>query len=376
MRSERTDNRESIIIKTSVIGIVTNILLSAFKVAVGFISNSIAIMLDAVNNLSDAASSIITIVGAKLAGKKPDINHPYGYGRIEYISALVISMIVLYAGITSLKESILKIMHPEETNYTLPTLIIIAVAVVVKIMLGNYVKSVGKKVNSESLINSGEDARLDSIISASTLVAAIIYLLTKVSLEAYLGAIISLIIIKSGIGMAGETMSNILGQSEDASFAKEIKDEIKKFKEVKEAVDLILNDYGPATHTASVHIEVEDTLDANEIDKLTRDITEAVQKNCNVALTAIGIYSINTKDEEIKKMREEVTKIILSHEHVLRTHGFYYDKEAKTMRFDVVISLKSKERERIFSDIIKEVQEKYKDAKIIATLDTDFAEAR
>ena len=160
MRSERTDNRESIIIKTSVIGIVTNILLSAFKVAVGFISNSIAIMLDAVNNLSDAASSIITIVGAKLAGKKPDINHPYGYGRIEYISALVISMIVLYAGITSLKESILKIMHPEETNYTLPTLIIIAVAVVVKIMLGNYVKSVGKKVNSESLINSGEDARL------------------------------------------------------------------------------------------------------------------------------------------------------------------------------------------------------------------------
>ncbi len=120
------EDRESQIVKTSIIGIVTNIVLSSFKVAVGIVSNSIAIILDAVNNLSDAASSIITIVGAKLAGKKPDIKHPYGYGRLEYLSALVISTIVLYAGITSLRESILKIIHPEETNYTLPTLIIVA----------------------------------------------------------------------------------------------------------------------------------------------------------------------------------------------------------------------------------------------------------
>ncbi|MBQ7743322.1 MAG: cation transporter [Lachnospiraceae bacterium] len=370
------ENRESQIVKTSIIGIVTNIVLSGFKVAVGIVSNSIAIILDAVNNLSDAASSIITIVGAKLAGKKPDIKHPYGYGRLEYLSALVISMIVLYAGITSLRESILKIIHPEETNYTLPTLIIVAVAVVVKIILGTYVKSVGEKINSDSLINSGEDARLDSVISASTLIAAIIYIFTHISLEAYLGAIISLVIIKSGIGMARDTLSKILGESADAKLVKEIKSEIKKFNEVKGAYDLILNDYGPDTHTASVHIEVLDNLDANDIDKLTREITEQVHKNCKVALTAIGIYSINTKDEEIRKMREEVTRIILSHDFVLQTHGFYYDKDAKAMRFDVVISLKAKNREKIYSEIINEIQEKYNDVKINATLDTDFTEKK
>lgn len=369
-------SRERVIVKTSVIGIVTNILLSIFKVIVGVISNSIAIILDAVNNLSDAASSIITIVGTKLAGKKPDIKHPFGYGRVEYISALVISVIVLYVGITSLRESVIKIIQPEEVNYTTPTLIIVAVAVVVKILLGTYVKNVGEKINSDSLINSGEDAKLDSIISASTLVAAIIYIFTKISLEAYLGAIISLIIIKSGIGMVRDTVSNILGESADAKFAREIKAEIRKFDRVRGAYDLILNDYGPDSYTASVHIEVIDNLDANEIDKLTRDITKVIYDKYNVTLTAIGVYSINTRDEEIKNMREDVYKTALAHEGVLQMHGFYFDKESKTMRFDVVVSLKPKNRDEIFDNVVKDIQNKYKDVKIIANMDTDFAEAK
>ena len=368
--------RESIIVKTSIIGIVANILLSAFKIVVGLISHSIAIILDAVNNLSDAASSIITIVGAKLAGKKPDIKHPFGYGRVEYLSALVISMIVLYAGITSLRESIDKIIHPEEVSYTTPTLVIVAVAVVAKILLGTYVKNVGEKINSDSLINSGEDAKLDSVISASTLVAAIIFIFTKVSLEAYLGAIISLIIIKSGIGMIKDTVSNILGESADPDFASDIKAEIRKFDKVRGAYDLILNDYGPDTYTASVHIEVLDDLDANDIDKLTRDITKVIYDKFNVAISAIGVYSINTHDEEIKNMRENVAKIVLSHEHVLQMHGFHYDKEKKIMRFDIVVSLKSKDRDKIFEDVIKDIKEMYKDAEIIANMDTDFAEAK
>ncbi len=368
--------RESIIVKTSIIGIVANILLSVFKIVVGLISHSIAIILDAVNNLSDAASSIITIVGAKLAGKKPDIKHPFGYGRVEYLSALVISMIVLYAGITSLRESIDKIIHPEEVSYTTPTLVIVAVAVVAKILLGTYVKNVGEKINSDSLINSGEDAKLDSVISASTLVAAIIFIFTKVSLEAYLGAIISLIIIKSGIGMIKDTVSNILGKSADPDFASDIKAEIRKFDKVRGAYDLILNDYGPDAYTASVHIEVLDDLDANDIDKLTRDITKVIYDKFNVAISAIGVYSINTHDEEIKNMRENVAKIVLSHEHVLQMHGFHYDKEKKIMRFDIVVSLKSKDRDKIFEDVIKDIKEMYKDVEIIANMDTDFAEAK
>ena len=187
-----TKSRNAVIIRTSIIGILANVFLAAFKAVVGFASNSIAIVMDAVNNVSDAASSVITIVGTKLAGKEPDRKHPFGYGRIEYLSAMVISILVLYAGITAFVESVKKIINPDTPDYSAVTLIIVAVAVVVKIILGRYVKGVGKKVNSDSLVNSGEDATLDSIISASTLVAAAIYLIFHISLEAWLGAIIAL----------------------------------------------------------------------------------------------------------------------------------------------------------------------------------------
>ncbi|MBQ1791104.1 MAG: cation transporter, partial [Oscillospiraceae bacterium] len=174
-------SREKTIIRTSIIGIVANVFLAAFKAAVGLMSHSIAIVLDAVNNISDAGSSLITIIGTKLAGMEPDKKHPFGYGRIEYLSAMIISVIVLYAGITSFVESVKKILHPETPDYTPVSLIIVAVAVVVKILLGRYVKRVGERVNSDSLINSGKDAMLDAVISASTLAAAVIFLVFHVS---------------------------------------------------------------------------------------------------------------------------------------------------------------------------------------------------
>ena len=150
-------NRDQVIIRTSIIGIIANVFLAGFKAAVGLVSNSIAVILDAVNNLSDALSSVITIVGTKLAGKKPDKKHPLGYGRIEYLSAMIVAAIVLYAGITSFVESVKKIIHPEEPDYSVVSLVIIGAAVVVKLLLGSYVKKKGKEVNSGSLIASGSD---------------------------------------------------------------------------------------------------------------------------------------------------------------------------------------------------------------------------
>ena len=207
--------REKIIVRTSIIGIVANIFLAAFKAVIGLMSNSIAIVLDAVNNISDAGSSLITIIGTKLAGREPDKKHPFGYGRIEYLSAMVISVIVLYAGVTSLVESVKKIITPETPEYTTTSLVIVGIAVLVKIVLGRYVKSVGLKVNSDSLVNSGEDATLDSVISASTLVAAAVFLIAGISLEAWLGAVISLVIVKSGIEMLKDTVSRLLGERND-----------------------------------------------------------------------------------------------------------------------------------------------------------------
>ena len=199
-------NRESIIIRTSIIGIAANIFLAAFKAFVGFISNSIAIVLDAVNNLSDALSSIITIVGTKLAGRPADKKHPFGHGRVEYLTALVIAVIILYAGITACIESVKKIINPVTPDYNTVSLLIISVAVVVKILLGLFVKARGKKVNSDSLIASGQDALMDSIISASTILAAVVFLVLHLSLEAYLGVLISFAIIKTGMHSSGASM--------------------------------------------------------------------------------------------------------------------------------------------------------------------------
>ena len=159
--------RNSVIIRTSIIGIVTNVFLAAFKAVIGLMSNSIAVILDAVNNLSDALSSIITIVGTKLAGKLPDKKHPLGYGRIEYLSALTVAGIIFYAGVTSAVESVEKILYPEKPEYGTISLVIIAAAVVVKIVLGKYVKSQGETVNSGSLIASGSDALFDAVLSLS-----------------------------------------------------------------------------------------------------------------------------------------------------------------------------------------------------------------
>ena len=367
-------NRNKIIIRTSIIGIVANVFLAAFKAVIGLMTHSIAIVLDAVNNISDAGSSLITIIGTKLAGREPDKKHPFGYGRIEYLSAMIISVIVLYAGVTSFTESVKKIISPQTPEYTVVSLVIVAVAVVVKIVLGRYVKSVGTKVNSDSLVNSGEDATLDSIISASTLVAAVIFMIFGLSLEAWLGAVISLVIIKSGFEMLKDTISQILGERSDPDLAKSIKQTVADFDGVEGAYDLVLNNYGPDSWNGSVHIEVPDTYSADRLDRLIREIQMAVYSKHLVILTAIGVYSINTKDEEAKAVEQKVREIVFSHDHVLQLHGFYLTKETNTIRFDVVISFDEPNRREAYQSIVSDVQKAFPDHQLQIALDTDFSE--
>ena len=317
---------------------------------------------------------MITIVGTKLAGKEPDKEHPFGYGRIEFLSAMIISVIVLYAGITSFTESVKQIIHPDTPEYNAVSLIIVAVAVIVKILLGRYVKSVGEKVNSDSLINSGEDATLDSIISASTLAAAGIFLIFHVSLEAWLGAVISLIIIKSGIEMLKDTISQLLGEKNDPELARSIKQTVTSFPDVQGAYDLVLNNYGPDAWNGSIHIEVPDTYSADQLDQLIRNIQMTVYKKHQVILTAIGVYSVNTKDEETIEIRNKVRGIVFAHPHVKQMHGFYLLKEEKSMRFDLVISFDAADRRDVFAEVVSDVQKAFPDYKLQTTMDTDFAE--
>ena len=346
---EKTNNsdssREKTIIRTSIIGIIANVFLAAFKAVIGIMTHSIAIVLDAVNNISDAGSSLITIVGTKLAGKEPDKKHPFGYGRIEYLSAMIISVIVLYAGITSFVESVKQILHPETPEY-----------------------------NTISLINSGEDATLDSIISASTLVAAGIFMIFHISLEAWLGAIIAVVIIKSGIEMLQDTISKILGEQNDPELAREIKHTVTSFPDVQGAYDLVLNNYGPDAWNGSIHIEVPDTYTADQLDLLIRKIQMAVYKKHRVALTAIGVYSVNTRDAEVIEMKRRVREIVFAHPDVKQIHGFYLVKEEKAMRFDIVVSLAAKDRRAVYKEAVADVQKEFPDYTLHVAMDTDFAE--
>lgn len=368
------EHRDAVIIRTSVIGSIANVLLAAFKAFIGLASNSIAIVMDAVNNISDAASSVITIVGTKLAGREPDKKHPFGYGRIEYLSAMIISVLVLYAGVTAFTESVKKILHPETPDYSVVSLVIVAVAVVVKILLGRYVKSVGEKVNSDSLVNSGEDATLDSIISAATLIAAVIYLIFHVSLEAWLGAMIAVVIIKSGIEMLRDTLSKILGERADAELAREIKKTIISHSKVSGVYDLVMHNYGPDSYNGSVHIEVPDTLSADDLDKLIRKISVDVYSKHDVILTAVGVYSVNTKDPEAIEVRERVRELVLGSQYVIQMHGFYVDRVEKTMRFDMVISFDAKDRSEVYRQVLAKVQNAFPDYTLQVTMDTDFSE--
>ena len=287
---------------------------------------------------------------------------------------MVIAIIVLYAGVTALVESIKKIITPDTPEYGTASLIIVGVAVIVKIVLGRYVKSVGKSVNSDSLINSGDDAVLDSVISASTLVAAGIYLIFDISLEAWLGALISLVIIKAGFEMLKETLSKILGERVDAQLARDIKSTISEYEEVNGVYDLIMHNYGPDAYNGSVHIEVPDTLSADELDKLLRKIQVRIYKEHNVILTAIGVYSYNTKDPEAVEARKKVTEIVTNVEHVIQMHGFYLDKVEKTVRFDIVVSFDADDRSAVYRNVCEKIQKEYPDYTLQIAMDTDFSE--
>ena len=366
-------NRDQIIVRTSIIGIIANIFLAAFKALVGIMSNSIAIILDAVNNLSDALSSVITIVGTKLAGKMPDREHPLGHGRVEYLSALLVAAIIIYAGLTSLNESILKIIHPEKAEYNTLTLVILVVAIIVKFFLGRYVKATGEKVNSSALVASGADASFDAIISTSVLASAIIYIAFGISLEAWVGVLISIIIVKAGWEMMSDTLDDILGRRPDRELSVGIKRLICEEPEVRGAYDLVLNNYGPNKFLGSVHVELPDVMTVEEVDNLTRRIQEKVFKETGVVLTGVGVYSFNTKDDEAARIRNRVLEIVKAHEWALQLHGFYVNTTTREMRFDVVFSFDIPHTEGT-EIIYREVLDAYPEYTIQISADVDITD--
>lgn len=366
--------RHKQIIQTSIIGIIANVLLAGFKAFVGVLSNSIAITLDAVNNLTDALSSVITILGTLIAGKRPDAKHPLRYGRTEYLSSTLIAVLVMYAGVTALVESVRKILHPETPNYTTPVLIVVAVAVVVKVLIGKYFESQGKKLNSDSLVNSGVDATLDAVVSLATLVGALVFVFSGIRLEAYLGVIISVIIIKSGIEMLMDALGDIMGRRPDPDLSRKVRSTIQQNFPVHGAYDLLMHNYGPNQIIASIHIAVDDSISAVEIDNLSREIYDKVLEETGVILTGIGVYAVNTQNPEAVRVQSGIYEIASENQYCLQVHGLYVDTENKSVRFDAVMDFAAPDMEKEFEDLAQKTQKAFPDYEVIPTMDLDVSD--
>lgn len=366
-------NRSQKIIRTSVIGIVANVLLAAFKAFVGILASSVAVVMDAVNNLSDALSSVITIIGTKLSERPADREHPFGYGRVEYFSAIIISVLVICAGVTSLIESVKKIIEPTEPDYTTVTLIVIVAAIVAKLVLGQYVKSQGKSLKSDALIASGSDALFDAIITLSTLVSAGIMLLWNVSLDGILGALISLVIIKAGIEMLASPVNELLGARISQELVHDIKQEVGAFDGVHGVFDIILHNYGPNILIGSLHVNVYDTMNAHEIHALTRNIAEQMFEHHGIVMT-VGVYAIATGNNKRSEMQSTVMQALAKHEDVVQVHGFcYYEKEQR-ISVDVVPDISVHDETALSIRLTQELKSLVPDKEVTIVIDHNYSE--
>lgn len=366
-------NRSQKIIRTSIIGIIANVLLAAFKAVVGILASSVAIVMDAVNNLSDALSSVITIIGTKLSERPADREHPFGFGRIEYFSAIIIAVIVLSAGITSLIESVKKIFDPTEPSYTTVTLMVIVVAIIVKLMLGQYVKRQGQQLKSDALIASGSDALFDAVITLATLVSAGIMLLWQVSLDGILGALISVVIIKAGIEMLASPVNELLGARISQDQLHDIRQEVSAFEGVHGVFDIILHNYGPNVLIGSLHVNVNDTMSAHEIHGLTRSISEQMFARHGIIMT-VGVYAVATGDNRRAALQSQVMQALAKHKEIVQVHGFYYFEKEHRISVDVVPDISVHDEAALSSQLANEIKALVPEEEVTIVIDHNYSE--
>ena len=334
--------------------------------------------MDALNNLTDALSSIITIIGTKLSNKKPDRKHPFGHGRVEYITSTIIAALILFAGGLAIYESIMSIItyftSGDKTlpEFTIISLIIISVAILVKVGIGVFYKIQGKKVKSEALKASGTDALFDAILSTATLVGAIFAYTLHWYVEGYLGIAIGLFIIKSGIDVLRESFSSIIGERHDSEETKAILADISSVKGVKGAYDLILHSYGHKKTVGSVHIGVDGGLSAKEIQIIERNIAALMASKYGMFMT-VGIYADNVDGELSKSIRLKIQEFMKNNENILQMHGFFVDEVQKFCNFDLVFSFDEKNPEIRIEEIRKQLEETYPDMVFYIQLDRDYS---
>lgn len=305
----------------SIVSIVYNLLMVVFKLAVSFITNSVSIRADAFNNLSDVGSNLATLFGFKLSNKHPDADHPYGHGRMEYVSGMVVSFLILLMGFEAGKESLLKIIRPEDVIFSNIAVVVLIGSIIIKLTMAYLNKRAGKAINSEALNAAGQDSLNDTLVTSATLVCLIINKLCGLNIDAYLGLIASIIVLKSGIETFKDVLDTILGKAPDPELVKEIENTIVAHNEILGIHDLMLHDYGPSQKFMSLHAEVDAEIPAIETHDAIDNIELEILEKYNI-LTTIHMDPVNTKDEALNALKVKVKNVVLSINPEYNIHDF------------------------------------------------------
>lgn len=360
------------IMRVGAIGVAANAALATVKAAVGFAANSAAIVGDAVNNLSDVLSFVSTMIGVRLAGQPADREHPYGHGRAEYVSGVLVAVIVLYSGVQVFMEGLREALHPGSTRYGTPAIVVMAVSVVAKVLLGLFTRSQGRKNCSEALVGSGMDALCDAAASAAILLSVALAIVWNVHVDGWLAMGIAALTVKSGIDIAKASADSILGHRIDPDYAFEVKQAVCSFPSVQEAYDLMLHRYGADMTVGSVQIAVPDDMMAKDIDRLSRQIQHAMFRRFGLIMT-VGVYAAGTSPES-DRIRRTLSKMVLRDPDILQVHGFYLDAEEASVSFHVIVDYASPRRRKIKESLARQLSSAYPQYSFHVTLDHDFSD--
>ena len=359
----------------SVVGIFCNVLLFSVKLTIGLILSSLAVTADAFNNLSDAASSIISFIGVKMAGKPADAEHPFGHGRIEYIAALIVSFLVIEVGFTFFKSSISKILHPEEISFDLVPFVILILSILVKLWMAFFNNKLGKRIDSKVMLATAADSLGDVITTSATVLSIIICHFTSINVDAIAGLIVSAIVIWSGISIAKDTLEPLIGERVPAELYQKITDIVESYDGIVGTHDLIVHNYGPNRSMATIHAEVPNDINIEVsheiIDKIERD----VKKDLNILLV-IHMDPVEMRDEEVLSLREKTSRIVHALDPKLNFHDFRVlkENEQRNLIFDLVIpdSYSEKDANRVMHQLVSLLHEMDENVECIITLDRSF----
>lgn len=365
------DSRDGIITATSGLGIAVNLLIAALKVVVGTLASSIAIVSEGVNNASDAATSVLTLVGTKLAGKHPDEDHPFGYGRIEYLTSLIISVLILITGFEMLTSSVKLVFHPEELSISTLSLVVVAVSAVIKFFLGLYTMKMGKKASSGALEAVGIDCRNDSFFSVVTILSALVFLLFHLNVDAYVGIFTSFIILKAGLEVLKDTVSDLLGRPGEKELASKLYKEIRSTEGILNAADMMLHNYGPDAYSGSVNIEVDHSKSVGEVYEFLHDLQLRIMHEHHVTMV-FGIYAVDNDHDYIKALRKTIGQYVKNTDQVKSFHAVYLDPNSNKLYCDLIVDYALRDWDALRADFTAYMAEHYPEKELELTLETEF----